>query len=1595
MVKSNSFRLALAIVCIIITINAKAQLSAQFNATTLDGCSPLVVGFHDQSTGNPTQWKWDLGNSTVSFLQNPVVTYFNPGQYTVKLVVQNSSGKDSVIKTKYITVFAQPKVSFSASDTIGCFPLAVQFTNGSTPGTGTTCTYLWDFGDGTSSTLVNPSHIYTSAGVFNVSLKVTDSTGCTKTLTKTNHIKVAEGVKAAFTNSNPVGCSLPETIVFQSQATGPGLLNYQWFFGDAGTAVTSDPTHNYNATGTYNVQFVVTNSSGCKDTSSTIINIAPAYAAFSMPATVCAGMPVSFTNTSSPASVAAMWTFGDGSSSNSINPVKTFVSPGNYTIKLVNDFGSCKDSTSKNVMVIANPVTAFTAGDLISCKAPFTVQFNNASSAGTRYQWDFGDGQTSSIATPSHTYTAEGFFTVSLITINASGCSDTLVRKDYIQIQSPKAIFDNLPQQGCAPFSHTFSATTTSVDTVTGYLWDFGDGTTSTATNPTHIFSEGLYNVQLVITTAGGCRDTIKMDSAIRASVKPKAAFTANPRTVCAFKPVIFMDNSTGTVNEWYWLFGDGGSATSQNPIHEYEDTGHFDIRLVAGNFGCYDTVIVPRYIQVNPPIARFDVVLNCDQPFLRSFTDGSIGADEWYWDFGDGSNSTLQSPTHQYSSTGSYSIALTVKNNQTGCTHTKIVTITVADEKAGFEASLLELCRGNSTIYTAVEKHPGGIVNYTWQFGDGNSGDGNPVNHAYTLAGTYNVSLFITDAAGCQDTLVKSNYIKVNGPTAAFVPSVPGSCLMSSINFNDQSTTDGSHAITQWVWYYGDGISDTLSSPPFSHTYNATGSYNVSLLVTDAIGCSDSITNSNALIISKPVAAFSAGDTISCPSKAVVFTNNSTGPGLTYHWDFGDGDTSTIASPAHIYAVDGIYTVQLNITDKYGCTDQLLKNKYINIVTPTADFTVSDSVGTCPPLVVQFTNTSVNQSSFSWDFGDGNISATENPSHFYNVAGVFTAKLTVTGPGGCTSVKTKTIRVRGPLGSFTYTNFKGCKALTVQFVATSQDRTSFIWDFNDGTTIATDDSLIAHTYTVPGIYVPKLILKDKAGCSVPITGKDTIDVKAVIAGFIADTLLRCTNGSVAFSNTSVSNDLITNYSWDFGDGSNSSLSSPTHFYAGEGIYTVKLKVSTAMGCIDTFAINKPVRVVKTPEISITKPSNGCVPLNLTFAGNLLNADTAAINWSWIFGDGRTANGKFPAPILFAISGTYNVTLTATNSSGCKDTATATIQAYALPLVEAGSDITICKGTGKLLQASGADSYSWSPAAGLSCTNCAAPLANPSLPTKYLVTGTSSQGCKNVDSLLVKVKLPFVMQHSRGDTLCFGESATLTASGAELYNWSPSQGLSSTTAASVKVTPMATTNYRVIGTDSLGCFQDTAYIPLKVYPIPMVDAGPDVNLNVGQTLNLTPTISADVTKVAWNPTGSIFRSTFPSIDIKPNQTTVYTVEVKNEGGCVARDNLTVFVLCNGTNVFIPNTFSPNGDGVNDVFFPRGTGLFTIKTARIFNRWGELVFEKYNLKANEISNGWDGSFRGKKLAPDVFVYVFEIICDNNEVLNYKGDVTLIR
>ncbi|HEV7454967.1 MAG TPA: PKD domain-containing protein, partial [Candidatus Saccharimonadales bacterium] len=563
----------------------------------------------------------------------------------------------------------------------------------------------------------------------------------------------------------------------------------------------------------------------------------------------------------------------------------------------------CKDSITKSIQVLPQPAAAFTGTNTTACKPPLTTSFSSNVAGATSYQWFFGDGGTASGAQPSHTYTTSGSYDVTLIVTNAAGCTDTLLKPGFVRILPPAISIANTPAEGCVPLTYQPVVNIQSVDPITSWSWDFGDGFTSTAALPVHTYTNpGTYTLKVIFTTSGGCTDSLTIVNAVRVGIRLQPNFSATPRDACAFQPIRFSDLTLGgNADSWFWQFGDGGTSIDQNPIYLYQDTGYFPITLTVTNNGCRDSFRIDRYIHIKPPIARFIDSSGCSDPFTRKFIDQSIGATSWYWEFGDGNTSTQRSPTHSYAAPGLYTVQLVVRNDT--CEHLTLRQVYIISEVPDFTASDTVVCKGEVINFQTRNVNTANISSYTWNFGDGIvQVAGNEVNHIYRRSGTFTVQLTMRDINGCTSSLAKPLYIRVNGPTANFNSSVPGACLQQAVEFNDLSSTDGTHGITSWIWHYGDGATDTLTAPPFQHTYVNPGRYTVKLIAIDDAGCTDSISKGNSIVISKPQANFSSPDTVTCVDKPVRFSNLSSGPSLTYRWEFGDAQQSVAGNPVHNY---------------------------------------------------------------------------------------------------------------------------------------------------------------------------------------------------------------------------------------------------------------------------------------------------------------------------------------------------------------------------------------------------------------------------------------------------------------------------------------------------------------------------------------------------------------------------------------------------------------------------------------------------------------------------------------------------------------------
>jgi len=1597
-------------------VNGQAPVASS-SANIISGCPPLVVNFSGSATNGPiTSWAWNFGgvppdvSVATSGSQNPVVVFNKPGTYTVTLTATNASGSGAATPIT-ITVNPTPIADFFTIDTLGCAPFHVQFTDNSNPGVGASIVgRTWYFGDGGTSTSLNPSHIFTLPGNYAVNLQVINNFGCQGTAslkTKTGYIVVTPGVIPDFSDSLSSSCKPPTTAYFNNQTTGPGIISYTWRYGDGSTSLLPNPNHTYIANGLYPVTLIATSSLGCIDSVTIPITISTGIvtSSFVAPDSICVGSIVSFQNTSSPIPNSSSWNFGDGGSSTQQNPTHPYAAAGNYTISLNNSFATCDDSTNKIIHVFNPPVANFIAiSSTTSCKAPLTVNFQDQSTGATKWLWTFGDGASATGPNPAHTYNSLGTFTVKLVASNATGCSSTITKNLFVQIVKPFVNVSNLPANGCAPFSFTPAVSFTAVDGIASYSWDLGNGNTFNGPNPpAQLYAAGKYIVKVTIVTNGGCSltyvDTVKVGT-----IKPVPAFTAVPLSVCIGQNIQFTDGSTGNPNQWLWDFGDGGSSVNQNPTYKYTQPGTFSVKLTAYNNGCFDVLTKTNYIVVNPPLSVFNATADCSIKNLYTFTDASIGATAWDWDFGDGSahyTGGPNPPPHLYPPVvATYIASLTVTGG--GCSNTSTRTINVL-QKVNFVATNYSPCK-NSMITVSIS--PGLSTNfkfYTFDFGDGTPRFGPcyclNANHIYAAPGNYTVKVITQDSLGCIDSVTKINFIQVNSPVATFTTPVTQACNSLSASFTDQSV-DVTSGITKWAWDFGDGITSTLQNP--SHNYTTQGTYPVKLKVTDAAGCSDSLIKSNYIILSIPIAKFTTIDSMFCPSSLIKFTNASSGGfSPVYTWDFGNGTYTGTNPPLHNYPTIGKYTVSLKITDMYNCTSTFTKNNYINIDTPVAAFTIDDSVASCPPLLVHFTFGGSYYKSVLWNFGPNEgVSDSLNTQHLYGIPGTYFPSLTVTSPGGCIAQSSKKVQVFGPYGTFNYSPLGGCDTLTVNFNVLTNGVVGYVWYFGNNDSVKNTAPFVNYTYKQAGTYLPVLKLIDSANCNVAIPGTNQIIIDSVKAKFGSDNDVLCSNGSIFFTDSSyaMTGTIITNYFWDFGDGSTISgnFTTPSHFYSTPGTYTVKMIVTTQFGCQDS--TTRLIKVIASPSIGINGVVSQCVPATLNFAGIILVPDTSTYTWAWDFDNGQTSVLQNPAAQIYSKAGHYIIKLTATSGGKCSTIDSADLFIYPIPNIFAGTDTTICLGQNLTLQATGGAGYTWLPpsSSDLNCTNCPNPVTSPTITTSYFVTGTSPDGCQATDTIVVKVNLPVtVTVNPSADSLCVGQNVQLSASGADVYVWSPATGLSNPGIANPIANPSTSTTYQVIGSDSKYCFSDTQYVQITVFNYPTINVGPDVTIPIGSSYQINGSGSSDIISINWLPITGLSCTNCLSPLATPKNTTSYIATAINNGTCAASDSIKITVICDNNNFFVPNTFSPNGDGMNDVFYVRGKGLNIIPSMIIYNRWGQIVFEKRDFAPNDPSVGWDGNFNGKKAPIDVYIYTIEIICDNSTLIPYHGNITLIR
>jgi gliding motility-associated-like protein len=1628
----------------------KAQLNAEFSISNGQGCVPLKSSFNNLSTGVSANsvYSWNFGNGNLSSLKDPSAVYLTEGTYTVTLTVRD--GNQVSTKTRDVKVYKKPQADFTFSSVKGCSPLTVTFNSTSTAGDGVISSYFWDFGDGSTQQTYSPSttHTYQVKQKASVSLTVTNQYGCYNTIVKNDIIDVLDPLVADFTVDQTVLCKISDEIKFTNKSAGPGTLSYLWDFGDGTTSTEKDPKHVFNQKGIYTIKLTVTSSDGCVviKTLSNYVNVASYKADFNLiNSEICLGTAAQITTLSTPSPSQTTWQMGDGNTTYyTYNFSHWYYNKGDYQIKLVNSFGACKDSVTKTVKVKPTPVVGGFLDTLLDkCGAPARMKFKDTTAGATAWEWSFmydyyNQVINSTVQEPVFTYPSNITYNVRLKVTNAEGCSAQTTK--YVTVTRPQVYITHTyssanSNSSCTPFTMKFKVSTQ--ETITSYKWNFPGAVVLTDTTPEFTFSTvGTHRVTLNYTTAAGCTGTAVYDN-INLLPKPVANFVSTTGTDICGNTLVHFDNlSTNEIFRGSWFvngtftYGESFNLSNTDMYYRFTNAGKYTIRFVATNGICNDTMTKVDYISIKPPFVKIGGhTKSCEGNGGKVvFQDATTEATSWLWEFGDGQTSTYTTYqpaiTHQYAASGIYKARLSASNGS--CTVRDSVTVIVM-LKQNLQLTLNNpsLCSNENLGYSVSGLQPSPQGTYPYSFYRIEYGDGTLFNgynsYYYLNQNPFFGSLQSVDPSkdklrfilynvisGCTDT---TNYVSysVKGAKPSFSIEGDNRCYQLPVTFKDKSSVTGNNSIVSWEWNFGDGnIKTTTTGGDVSHTYSNPGSYYITLKIKDAAGCTTTSAYYDGYVTVKgPKAAFNASGT-NVPLNTTVYfynyTNSYNAYNAQYSWDFGNGVTSTQYSPQYTYTVAGTYTVKLKATDaSTGCTSEATQVIIVRDFNSAFNFNTS-FVGnaSCPPVMARFNNTSAGAVKVKWDFGDGTTADNVNyPSHIYTKAGTYIVTLYVYGYNGLTGTYTDSVKVKGLDASIKFNPTETCSSQPVNFNASAKGVSSYVWDFGDGQLFSSTDSTAIHSYKGPGVYKPSLLITNTDGCTIaaPSTEKITIDsLSAKIKGI---PLQACNQVKINFNADVYSvgasqNQNFLTYKWNFGTGNaadTANTANPVFQYNSPGTYTVSLRVTARSGCVKD--VTETVVVKQSSKGTITGPAAICAGEKATFTSAATIAN--GVQWSWDFKNGQTAAIQNPAEQIYTTAGTYLVTLVV-NNQGCLDTSTHNLTVHALPVVQLlPAQPKVCLGNSIQLNASGGSAYQWLPAANLSNAAIASPFASPVVTTNYKVLVTNQYGCTKTDSLTVRVVQPISISGKINYEICEGETAQLAVTGATSYKWiNNTQGLGSTSSATTTARPTATSTYTVVGYDAENCFTDTLDITVVVHPKPTVNAGPDVQSLPGNTVQLNATGSNNISTWMWQPPDFLSCVQCPSPVSATNRTITYIVQAKTDKNCSASDSVTVEILCNGNQIFIPNSFTPNGDGKNDYFSVLGNGASLIKLFVIYDRWGNKVFERKNISVDDPTAKWDGNYKSYPAPNGSFTYSVQLTCDaTGESFVRSGSVTIIR
>jgi gliding motility-associated-like protein len=906
------------------------------------------------------------------------------------------------------------------------------------------------------------------------------------------------------------------------------------------------------------------------------------------------------------------------------------------------------------------------------------------------------------------------------------------------------------------------------------------------------------------------------------------------------------------------------------------------------------------------------------------------------------------------------------------------------------------------------------------------------PSLYSVAVPGTYPIQVVATNPTpdGCGGEQEIDYDLQIfDQPIATFSFSNNG-CVYDTVQFTGTASNTGGRPVNIWSWNFGDASTAAIQNP--RHKYIAQGSYTVKFSLITDVGCLSDTASSVLQLTDQPLAKF--GNTgLSCAGQQITFSDSSTvtaGAAITkWYWDFGDGGQSLLQNPTHTYNSPGSFTVTLKVETTTGCQSITFSKTIVIHAPPVASFNFGNAC--LPTGTAQFTDQSTisdgtqNLFTYSWNFGDGGTSAQQNPVHNYSATGPFNVVLTVTSNNGCIDDTTRVMNTiyPQPVADFTATP-EVCNGTAVnindQSSAPNNSVAQWVWNFGDATG-SSQQNPPPHLYATAGSYNITLTVTSAAGCVSAVATK-TIVVDALPTANFTASAPACVSRDINFTSTSVPNSgSITKWTWDFGDGTNTTLNNGTaftHSYTAAGSYTVTLQVETDKGCVSTiFSKIISVNVLPkagfiSPEVCLTDPLAPFVDTSSVSPGSI-------VAWNWNFGDTNanaanpnTSAQQNPSHRYIAV-GTYTATLVAISDKGCTDTiAQSFVVNGSIPVANflvQNANALCSNRTVTITDASTVDFGSivkqeiyWDyandptiktvndvPVAGQNYTHAYPPFTTPATKTVSVrMVSYSGITCLSVVTRTITLLATPAVEFDAVPGIC-ADAPSFQITQAFITNGLPGTGTFSGTGVtptgifSPSVATAGSYTIHYVYNAANGC-SDSKDQTIEVFPVPAVTAGPDRFALEGGSVDLLGSGSGNNVSYLWTPDLYIDDNTLARPKVSPPDDMFYTLTVTSADGCKASDEVFVKVL---KKPVIPNIFSPNGDGIHDKWEIAYLATYPGCTIDIFNRYGQLVYHSIGY-----DKPWDGTINGKPAPMGTYYYIVD---PKNGRQPISGYVDLIR